>query len=173
MNLAVRSAALLMATAATLVASPQQARSKGAPNSEAVVKAVSEFHKACNENITITKAINIKLSTIAPSLMWKTCTAAEIANVTSQCIWANAHAVDAQAVKGTTNCLKQHTVAVATGTYTTVKKMADSIAETKTGKTISTTINKTAAQQVNAAKKDYGSVKRTVNHIGNIISGVF
>ena len=157
MNFPTRSAALIFAAAATFAGVPQKAEAAPASNAQTVTEAIATFKKACNENITITKAVNIKLTTIAPSLMWKTCAAAEVANVTSQCIWANAHAVDEQAVKGTSNCLKQHAVAVVNDNYDKAKKIANQVANSSTGKAVVQTVD----QQTKAAEKDYKKVKGT------------
>ena len=169
MNFPTRSTALFIAAAATFAGVPQNSEAAPASNAQTVSEAIATFNKACNENITITKAVNIKLTTIAPSLMWKTCAAAEVANVTSQCIWANAHAVDVQAVKGTSNCLKQHTVAVANDSYNKAKKIADSVANSSTGRAVV----KTADQQAKAAENDYNTVKNSYNTTKKAVTHFF
>jgi len=173
MNFPTRSAALLFVAAATFTGVPQNAEAAPASKARTVSEAIAAFNQACDENITVTKALSIKLTDIAPKLMWRTCAAAEAANVTSQCIWANAHAVDVQAVKGTSNCIKQHTVAVVTDTANKAEKIGNSLLNTPTGKVVSRTAEQQEKVTVKSTVRAYNKVKSTYKSTAHAITHFF
>jgi len=165
MNFPTRSAALLFATAATFAGVPQQAKAELPKASQDVLQAIQFLHKACNENVAITKVIKMKALAVAPASLKAKCAYVDVAQVTSKCIVANGGGPFEEAAKNSANCVYLHGHQIVSNTANLVSTAAKLAENSSTVKTVS----KTAEQQYKAAQKDYNSAKSVVKSAGNAI----